>query len=214
MNKFLKTRAEVDLCTQYINSKGMISHAFPCKNWDVALICQELKDGDLLDLGSNGSFLLQNALKMGIKGRKCGIDLGNPEYNVDSIEYIKGDLMATPYPDNSFDTITCLSVIEHEVNYQMLAKECSRLLKNGGKLYITFDYWNPKVDTAGLRLYNLAWNILDQKDAAYLIAEFLSYGIEITGQMDWSIQDTVINPQFYAPFGKAYTFGIISFIKK
>lgn len=214
MNKFLQTRKEVDECTSYINRKGLIEHSFSCKNWDVALICKELKNGDILDMGSNGSFLLHNAVKLGIKGRKCGIDLGNPEYQIDGVEYIQGDLMKTPYSNNSFDTITCLSVIEHEVDYKALAKECSRLLRKGGILYITFDYWNPKIDTSdvGTALYGLTWNVLDVNDAERLIVAFKAQGLQ-TGIVDWTLNETVINPHFCAPYGKSYTFGIFTFSK-
>lgn len=214
MNKFLRTRKEVDDCTQWLKDRNLISHDFTCKDFDIANVCKELKDGDLLDMGSNGSFLLQNAVKLGIKGRKCGIDLGNPEYNIEGVEYIKGDLMNTPYEDNSFDTITCLSVIEHEVDYTLLAKECSRLLRSGGIIYITFDYWNPKVDTkdVGTALYGLEWNILDMADVDDLSYSFLqnSFKREI---IDYALGEAVINPQFCAPYGKSYTFGIIKFEK-
>lgn len=212
MNGFLKTRKEVDECTEYIKSKGLISHDFTCKNWDIAIICQQLKDGDLLDMGSNGSFILQNASMLGIKGKKNGIDLGKPDYDEGTIEYTKGDLMNTPYGNNSFDTITCLSVIEHEVDYNLLAKECSRLLRKGGTLYITFDYWNPKVDTTGIKLYDLSWNILDKEDVHSLVKAFEDNGFN-TGLIDWETNEAVINPSFCAPYGKSYTFGMLKFTK-
>jgi SAM-dependent methyltransferase len=213
MNQFLKTRKEVDKATLYLKQKGLISHDFTCKNWDVALICQELKDGDLLDMGSNGSFLLQNALRLGLKGKKCGLDLGNPEFAITGIDYIKGDLMNTPYKNNSFDTITCLSVIEHEVDYEKLGKECSRLLRKGGVFYITFDFWNPKVDTTGIRLYELTWNILDAADVSRLEVALGKNGLRMSSNMDWETKEAVINPTFCAPYGKSYTFGILKFIK-
>src|SRR3990167_737545 len=215
MNKFLKTRYEVDMCTQWLLNHNLISHFFTCKDFDVANICQELKDGDILDMGSNGSWLLQNSVKIGIKGKKCCIDLSSPEFITEGVEYIKGDLMATPYADNSFDTITCLSVIEHEVDFNKLTKECSRLLRKGGVLYISFDYWNPKVDTTdvGTKLYGLKWNILDASDVSRLEVALGNNGLRMTSNLDWTIQETVINDQFCAPYGKKYTFGLLSFIK-
>lgn len=216
MNRFLKTRQECDECTAYLQKNNLISHAFTCKDFEISNICKELKDGDLCDLGSNGSYLLHNAVKMGIKGRKCGIDLGKPEYEIEGVEYIQGDLMKTPYEDNYFDTLTCLSVIEHEVNFDLLAKECSRLLRPGGKLYISCDYWDPKVDTTdvGTKLYGLKWNILDKADVLLLVSALKENGLEITSEIDWTTQDKVINPQFYSPYGREYTFGLFSFTKK
>lgn len=216
MNKFLQTRQEVDQCTEWLKREGLISHYFTCKDFDIANICGILDNGDLLDMGSNGSWILQNAIKLGIKGRKCGIDLSEPEFKkMPEIEYIKGDLMATPYKNNSFDTITCLSVIEHEVDFGKLSKECSRLLRKGGSLYISFDYWNPKVDTTdvGTKLYGLKWNILDASDVSKLEVALGNHGLRMSSNLDWTIKDTVINPQFCAPYGKAYTFGLLKFIK-
>jgi SAM-dependent methyltransferase len=215
MNKFLQTRAEVDQCTAWLKSKGLISHHFTCKDFDIANICQELKAGDLLDMGSSGSWILQNAVKMGIKGKKCGIDLSPHESPIAEVEYTIGDLMATPYKNKSFDTITCLSVIEHEVDFDKLAKECSRLLRKGGNLYISFDYWNPKVDTTdvGTKLYGLKWNILDASDVSKLEVSLGNEGLRMTSNMNWTTGDAVINNQFCAPYGKAYTFGLMKFVK-
>ena len=215
MNKFLQTRAEVDQCTAWLKANGLTSHHFTCKDFDVANICKELKDGDMLDMGSNGSWILQNAVKMGIKGKKHGIDLSAPEFTTEGVIYVKGDLMATPYKAKSFDIITCLSVIEHEVDFDKLAKECSRLLRQKGILYISFDYWNPKVNTddVGTKLYGLKWTILDASEVSRLEVCLGNEGLRMTSNLDWTIKDTVINNQFCAPYGKAYTFGLMKFIK-
>lgn len=216
MNKFLRTRAEVDQCTAYLKKYGLTSHHFTCKDFDVANICKDLKDGDMLDMGSNGSWILQNSVKLKRKGRKCGIDLGSPEFVVEGVEYIKGDLMATPYPDASFDIITCLSVIEHEVDFDKLASECGRLLRKGGELYISFDYWPEKVNTddVGTKLYGLKWNILDSKDVTELELAMGRNKLHMSSNLDWTVKDKVINPQFCSPYGREYTFGLLKFLKQ
>lgn len=215
MNRFLQTRKEVDECTAWLKKRGLISHFFTCKDFDIANICKELKDGDLLDMGSSGSWILHNAIRMGIKGKKCGIDLSDHEAPIDGVEYTKGDLMATPYANESFDTITCLSVIEHEVDFDKLAKECARLLRKGGSLYISFDYWNPKVNTddVGTKLYGLKWNILDATDVSKLEVAIGNAGLQMTSNLDWTTKETVINENFCAPYGKRYTFGLLKFTK-
>lgn len=216
MNKFLQTRSEVDQCTAWLKSNNLFSHHFTCKDFDIANICKELKDGDLLDMGSSGSWIMHNAIKMGVKGRKCGIDLIEHESPIDGVEYFKGDLMATKFKAKSFHTITCLSVIEHEVDFDKLAKECSRLLRKGGSLYISFDYWNPKVNTddVGTKLYGLKWTILDSSDLSRLEVALGKNKLHMSGNMNWTINETVINDRFCAPYGKAYTFGLLKFIKQ
>jgi SAM-dependent methyltransferase len=219
LNCFLKTRKEVDECTNILTSSGLISHAMTCKNWDIAKIIPYIEDGNILDMGSAGSSILENVLRIGRIGLKYGIDISYPNnYELESgeLKYFRGDLMKTEFSDGLFDYLTCLSVIEHEVDYDLLAKECNRLLKINGRLFITFDYWEPKVDTSdvGNALYGLKWNILDRNDVIALISALDNNGLTLDGEIDWTIQDRVINDKFYAPYGKSYTFGIIMVIKK
>ncbi len=65
------------------------------------------------------------------------------------IRYIPGDLTGTPYADSSFDAITCLSVIEHGVPLSDYFREMFRLLKPGGLLITSTDYWPTPIDTRG-----------------------------------------------------------------
>lgn len=216
MNKFLQIRKEIDDCTKYLQDNGLVESGLSCKNWDVVQVLPYLRDGNLLDMGSDGSIILQNAVKKKLVGMKCGVDLLYPEDVVspEGINLTKGDLMNTPFPDGLFNFITCLSVVEHQVEFEKLAKECFRLLAKGGQVFISCDYWNPKPDTSKMKLYSLDWNILDKKDLYELIGQFNKYGLHITSEVDWSLQDAVINPSYCSPAqGVEYTFGIFSFIK-
>jgi Methylase involved in ubiquinone/menaquinone biosynthesis len=47
----------------------------------------------------------------------------------DKIKYVVGDFMHTPFPDNSFDVVTAISVIEHGFNPDLLLKEMLRIVK-------------------------------------------------------------------------------------
>src|SRR3990167_5286123 len=214
MNNFLKSRSEIDTCTQFLRDNNLIEHGISAKNWDIARIATLLEDGNLLDMGADGSFILHNAIRRNLAGRKVGVDLlPVSEHNkADGAEYFQSDLMQTPFRRGEFDTITCLSVVEHEVDYCAFAKEVSRLLKKGGKCWITFDYWNPKVSTEGKKLYGLNWNILDQADTMNMVAEFKKKGLELTSDIDWTTQEQVINSRYCSPFPDcAYTFGILMF---
>lgn len=123
--------------------------------------------------------------------------------------------MHTPFENESFDTIISQSTIEHNVDLDAFAKEASRLLRSGGKLIVSFDYWRDKVNTDGLMLYGLKWNILDEEDAGDLVVSCYNNGLFIEGSIDWKTQDAVINPQYCSPFpGISYTFGILEFIKQ
>lgn len=216
MNQFLKTRDEIVESTQWLIRNGYMSHIISCKDWELRKIIESIYTGPLLDMGADGSFVLHNAIKKGLAGEMAGVDLA-PVVGINKAAgatYYQADLMDTGLPDESFRTITCQSVIEHQVDYARFAKESSRLLKIGGTLIVSFDYWSPKPDTTKMKLYSLDWNILDANDVTRLILEMQRNNMELTGTIDWTLGDAVINPSYCSPADVSYTFGILSFIKK
>lgn len=217
MNEFLKTKNQIENSTERLIGNGYINHPISAKDWELAIITSSVGDGDFVDLGADGSRVLHNVIKKGIKGRKVGIDLAEVigDNKAEGAEYFKGDLMATPFEDSSFDTVVSQSVIEHEVDLSKFAKEVSRLLRKGGKLIVSFDYWPQRVDTTGLTLYGLKWNILNQADVLYLIEVCEFAGLGMDSPMNWDTKDAVINDSYCSPFeGISYTFGILEFIKR
>lgn len=216
LNCMLQSMGEVNEATDEIQRYGLIPHGLSCKNWDIMRILPRISDGNFCDLGADGSFILQNLVHCGHEGLKYGIDLAFPADREDGeIKYFKGDLMNTPFEDGIFKTLTCLSVVEHQVDYTALAKECGRLLAPGGQLFLTCDYWNPKIATEGMKLYSLDWNILCRLDVIKLIEKMYEAGLQITSDVDWRTAEAVINPAYCSPVqGVSYTFGIFHFIKK
>ena len=57
------------------------------------------------------------------------------------------NLENTNYRNNMFDYITSLSVIEHSINIEKYFKEMNRILKKGGMLLTSTDYWQNKIST-------------------------------------------------------------------
>jgi len=223
MNKFLQTRNEITECTNIIRRNGWVEHGLDCKNWDIVQVMPYIKEGNFLDMGSMGSSMLYNVVKVGIRGLKYGIDLGYPEGYVltsppdyrtptPDVKCFRGDLMHTPFEGGLFHYITCLSTLEHEVNFDLFACECSRLLANGGRMFATFDYWNPKVGQ-GLMWGGLKWNILDKAQVEELISACEKKGLKLDGDVDWALKDQVINPHYCSGGAVSYTFGVLHFVK-
>lgn len=216
MNYFLKTKQEIIGATKWLQDNNYTTHPISCKDWELATVIERLEDGDLIDLGADGSFVLHNAIKKNIKGRKVGVDLieVTGDNKAEGVEYYQQDIMSTMFNDGSFDMAVSLSVIEHEVNFSRFAKECGRLLRKTGKAIVSFDFWHPKPDYEKRKLYNLDWNILDHDDVINLISEFTKNDLILTSEIDWTTQDAVINPQYCSPADVSYTFSILEFIKK
>jgi len=210
----LKSQIEIEKCSRDLLLRGFVSHAHKCKNWDLAHIIPAIKNGNFLDLGSCESYILKNLSIKGILGELHGIDLRNPDVVVQGVKYSVGDLMNTRLQTNYFKNITCLSVIEHDVDLDKFLREASRLLQDKGKLFVTFDYWEPKI-TPSLKLYDLKWQILDKKTCEDLIAKAEHYNLYPVQEMDWTIGEAVIKDGYYSPDPQlSYTFGLLTFEKR
>jgi SAM-dependent methyltransferase len=209
--EILRTKAEINSSSRFLQEHGLMLNACDAKNWDLAHLLPRLGHGNLLDMGCQGSIVLDNALRLGLAGDKVGIDLAALPPR-DGMRLIQGDLTRTGLPAQTFDYITCLSVIEHGVDAQAFVRECARLLKPGGRLFLTFDYWDPKI-ISDIRLFDLPWNLFCRDDVENLIRESAAAGMTLAAPMDWTQKDGVIHPGYWAPGPFAYTFGIVEFVK-
>ena len=51
-------------------------------------------------------------------------------------ELVRGDSQRIPFPDNSFDAVTCSHSFHHYPRQDLVAAEMHRVLRPGGRLYI------------------------------------------------------------------------------
>jgi hypothetical protein len=104
-------------------------------------------------------------------------------------------------------------VIEHQVNFELFAQEVSRLLVSKGKLFVTFDYWDPLLSIP-VKAYDLAWQPLDRALVLSLISVCQDHGLQVLQEVDWTMPDQVIHWGYYSPHRDvAYTFGMLAFEK-
>lgn len=95
-------------------------------------------------------------------------------------------------PLGQFDTLTAISVIEHVTQVKHFFRACHALLKPGGLLFFTTDYWDAEgPDTAHFhwmrqRIYNAG---LIRK----LLEDLREVGFQSFGEADWSYH----GPQCY-----------------
>ena len=68
------------------------------------------------------------------------------------VNYHHGTMFNAPFPDNTFDRVTCVSVLEHILTpenpraHNPCLRELRRILKPGGLLIVTVDFFmNPEV---------------------------------------------------------------------
>ncbi|HEV2881198.1 MAG TPA: methyltransferase domain-containing protein [Pyrinomonadaceae bacterium] len=92
--------------------------------------------GALLDVPAGEGALAARLLRAGFAVRCC--DLYPQIFRLPGVEIKGGDLSATlPYPDESFDFVTCVEGLEHIENPQQAVREFARLLRAGGQLVVT-----------------------------------------------------------------------------
>lgn len=92
--------------------------------------------GKVLDVPTGTGILADRLRKMGFEVSCCDI---NPSYfSVPDLKIEIGDLnQSLPYPDDSFDYLTCLDGIEHTENPSNAVREFQRVLKKGGKIFLS-----------------------------------------------------------------------------
>ena len=103
------------------------------------LMEQNKMSGDLLEFGAGVGNMICQLHENGYKGKITGIDLmERPEGIPADIGWCQADLNEkTNLPSASFDGIISTEVIEHLENPRAMFRECSRLLRPGGKLVVT-----------------------------------------------------------------------------
>jgi ADP-heptose:LPS heptosyltransferase/ubiquinone/menaquinone biosynthesis C-methylase UbiE len=132
---------------------GCYVHA--SKNWEYLYIVEQIKDESncrkIIDVGSG-----RGALQVYLSASGwdvTSVDLGFSEHSHDGRDYrhsfleTYGDrinfkfasIFNLPFPDDSFDAIVSVSVIEHLKNKEFALYELLRVLKPGGTLVLTFD---------------------------------------------------------------------------
>lgn len=199
-NIVLKDMAEVDEATVLVHEMGLQAHKDRYKNWDLYhMFCFILQNGTpdsaVLDLGCANYGVILPALETHGFTRLYGCDLVVEDRVEGNISFSRQNLHKTNYPDGFFDFITSSSVIEHGVDINIYLKEAARLLKPGGFLLTTADYWPLPIDTKGIFPYGDLgeMKIFTQKEIEELFIIAAKAGLHLTNDMDFCYKDKVVN---------------------
>lgn len=108
-----------------------------------------IKEGDVvLDLGSGAGFdCFLATKKVGESGKVIGVDMVEEmtekaktnanKYGYKNVEFKLGDIEKLPVPDNSIDVVISNCVVNLAPNKSKVFRESYRVLKKGGRMYLS-----------------------------------------------------------------------------
>jgi SAM-dependent methyltransferase len=215
MNKALESKGEVGASVAEAERIGLFRFLMDVeKTWDNLSALSYLlrttdKTSKVFDAGSSLYSVILPWLSLYGYRRLVGMNLSFPgDILHGPIAYLKGDITKTNMRGGQFDAITSLSVLEHVNSLSAYLREMSRLLKVGGSLIISTDYWPVNPTKQKKRAYYVAITIFDQPGIRNLIQTARLNGLEITGEPDLRVKAPVVKWQ-----GLHFTFIVLAFRK-
>jgi SAM-dependent methyltransferase len=202
-NCVLQSRAEWQQAAQRGRALHVPLHRAQEKNWDHlaavdAIVATTPRSGRILDAGAEFySNVLPSLYVYGYR-ELYGMNLSYADpARRGSIRYIPGDITQTGFAGGYFDAITCMSVIEHGVPLEAYFREMFRLLKPGGLLITSTDYYPEPIDTGNLSAYGSPIKIFSRQEAQQMIALAKLCGFQSTGEINWECAERPIRWENY-----------------
>ncbi|HUF08236.1 MAG TPA: class I SAM-dependent methyltransferase [Rhodothermales bacterium] len=215
-NAVLRDRAEATGATNQARRLGLPSNPDHEKNWDslaaLDLILNSTENNaQILDAGGERYSMITPWLYMyGYNNLHVGnITFGKPSRR-GPIRYLYCDITQTDFESDSFDAITCLSVIEHGVDAEAYFREMSRILKPGAVLITSTDYFEPKVETGDKEAYGTPVRVFCKREIVELLSAAAQFGLIPTGSIDLTCNESVVE---WERLNLAYTFVVFSLRK-
>lgn len=205
----LDDKAEIEKATSKIQELRIEGHHDKAKNWDLFLSLYSIrkfnKRAKILDAGSGSKAVFaKSAHSLGFKNVfACDLQ----DISVKQIERTKCNLTQTPYKDNFFDAIACLSVIEHGVNLKLFSDEMYRICKPGGELIVSTDFWPIEEDYSDRFPYgheNPPMRLFSNSSMGILFNTLARSGWKVPDYQNF--QPTPERPIFWERMNARYTF--------
>jgi SAM-dependent methyltransferase len=198
LNRPLQSQAEVDAALAEAAACGLPPHPSEPKNWDLlialgSILAATSHRDAVLEMGATHYTKLLPWLYLYGYRRLVGIDLVTPQDVVEGpLQSYRMDLTKTTFKDGAFGAIACLSVIEHGVSFDAYLAEAWRLLRPGGVLITSTDFWCSPLDVEGKEAYGTQVRIFVPDDIKALADKARKLGFRLDGSLDLRCGDPVV----------------------
>lgn len=209
-NRPLRDKTEVETATRLMSEIDLPRHGDETKNWDtmtaLTLTLRECPDRNLPVLDAGGmaySAFLPSLYLYGYRDLTAVNMSFRKPFRQGPIKYIPGDITKLSSSDKHFGAVFCQSVIEHGVQLDSYFREMTRVVRPGGLLVISTDYWEPEMKVDGVPPYGVDVHILCRREieAAIRLAEDM--GWTLTSPAEFDCKDRVV---YWERVDLAFTF--------
>lgn len=217
----LQTKREQAAATRLVEFLGFEGHHDYQKNWDTLkclayMLGETPERGPVLDAGSGAKAVVLRWLhSLGYRDLyACDLVPANTKLLEPlGINFTQQDLTATTYPNDFFQAVTSISVIEHNVPLDKFVVEMRRILKPGGLLLVSTDYWPEPVDCSGIYPYGEAageMKLFDRASIADFIALAKAASFELCDAPSFATRERAVR---WERVDRDYTFFFVAFRK-
>lgn len=216
-NAVLQNESQVEASIAQLRSLGLPRVSDAPKNWDSLaaldlILANTPRTARIFDAGGERySMILPWLWLYGYRHLTAGNLAFSSRSTLGPIVYEYADITHAHYPDNFFDAVTCLSVIEHGVELWLYFEEMARIIAPGGLLITSTDYWDAPVDTGGQRAYGVPIHIFTRQEIVAALQLARTFGFEPLSEPDLTVSERAVH---WRRHDLRYTFVIFSLRKQ
>ncbi len=215
-NGVLISQAEVERWAAVVQRCGLPEYIVPAKNWDSlaalgAVLRRTGTAGTVLDSGGIMESVISSWLWLyGFRDLWCINPVFSSPFRHGGIHYEPGDATGTRFEHSTFDVVTCLSVVEHGVDLDCYFREAARILKPGGALVTSTDYFPDPIDTDGKVAYGVPVKIFSREEIGNALELAAGHGLRPSAPVPL---DALEKPVHWNLTGLDYTFLVFTLVK-
>lgn len=211
----LKSKIEIKAASYLAEKLGILLHNDYQKNWDTLkalsyVIKATGPTSNILDAGGGLHSSILNTLSIFGYNNLYACDVVDVNYSPEkfskSIKFSLQNIENTDYPDEYFDVVTCLSVVEHGIDHNKFFAEMCRIVKKDGLLIITTDYWPEHIDCSGIYPYGPdapEMKVYTARDVRELVQIGNEYGFELCAPLMLDVEEKAVR---WDEVDREYTF--------